>query len=144
MVGLADLVFNERESLQSLFFCVLKPLFNLISNGAKFDVKRPLKIQIDRIECFRELGHHWKVHAVRRITLGWRDIKLGLLEVDLEVDVLELVHNKLLLLMLWVKGTVLVRCYWLDWEGCERVEFLEGRLILIVGIICGGKFGEIR
>ena len=84
------------------------------------------------------------MHAVLRITWGWRDIKLGLLEVDLEVDVLVLVHNKLLLLMLWVKGPVLVRWYWLDGEGCERVEFLEGRLILIVGIMCGGKFGEIR
>ena len=24
------------------------------------------------------------------------------------------------------------------------MEFLEGRVILIVGIICGGEFGEIR
>jgi hypothetical protein len=84
------------------------------------------------------------VHAVRRITWGWRDIKLGLLEVDLKVDVLILVHNKLLLLMLGVKGTVLVRWYRLHGEGCERMEFLEGRLILIVGIICGSEFGEIR
>ena len=84
------------------------------------------------------------MHAVLRITWGWRDIKLGLLEVDLKVDVLILVHNKLLLLMLWVEGTLLVRWYRLDGEGCERVEFLEGRQILIVGIISGSEFGEIR
>jgi hypothetical protein len=46
--------------------------------------------------------------------------------------------------MLGVKGTVLVRWYRLHGEGCERMEFLEGRLILIVGIICGSEFGEIR
>jgi hypothetical protein len=58
------------------------------------------------------------VHAEGRIAWGRRDIKLGRLEVELEVDVLILVQSKLLM-MLWVKGMLLIRWCGLHGEWSE-------------------------